>query len=155
MTAKMVELVMTDQTRGCIYTKIPVKYLQTHNQFKHTNYHWSGEKKLEELSKSSHVVTIDAYAYSQRHQKHGYSIQIRTGGYPDRANPDNLIHFKVMGIVEDNKLFVITQKAPGKFEDIAPRSPVRIASVYGGYAKIKTSTKKSRFSSPQLLLNIT
>ena len=142
-TAKLVSLLVGESTPVNLYGTVGVKHLHSDSKLEQSVYSWQGEVELETLTEDDVLVTIDSFAYRARHQDTAKVITLRNGGY-NHGPRDQFRTYKLMGVVRDGQLFVVTEQAGEKVEDIAPRAPVRVSGV-GQAHRIRHKT----FSSPK------
>ena len=149
--ARILDLIMSDNTQFTRYNaRIPVKYVHSEQILKKSQYNWLGEMYIGKLESTDTVVTLDTYATRQRHKEDSKIVHIRTGIYTSNDKKDR--HKKVMGIIRDGDLYVVTCKADKRFEDISEYGPVRVTSIQNAcsvaqkYAKRFSSTESTQKS---------
>lgn len=127
-TARLVGLFIVGCNKeAALYDKISTKYIHSDHFLDQTVYSLCGEVKLNELTEQDLVVVIDTYAYRQRNAD-GEKIRLRTGAFTSRVDNQQR-PLKLMGVIRQNKLFVVTKRANQRVNDIAPMSPIRVAGI--------------------------
>lgn len=138
-TARLVGIfIMGCKKEAALYDKISTKYIHSDNYLDQTVYRLSGEVKLNELTREDLVVVVDAWAYRQRNAD-GEKIRLRTGSFASKENKEQR-HLKLMGIIRQSKLFIVTERANKRVMDIAPMSPVRVAGIGRAMMKFRQAT---------------
>lgn len=140
--ARLTDLIMTDSTVLQLYQSLPTKYLSCTAHLKKTLYSWAGELPRRKLLQSDTPVAINAFAYRARHQVTAEIKRIKTGSFSRGTNNINL---KIVGVIRDEKLYVVTESAHNRFRDIAARQPARVNGAYQAenYVKKTFSFTKS------------
>ena len=136
-TAKMVGMYFPDvKQEAALFTAIPTKYLHSDTRLTKVRYNWVGEVHVEDLTQDDIVVTVDSWAYRQR-RADGAIVRLRTGGF----NKDNEYRtLKLMGVIRDGKLYIVTETSNRRVKDIAPRTPLRIAGVGSAMTRFRKAT---------------
>ena len=127
-TAKITDIIVHDNTECQLFRDIPVKYLHSESLLKQNTFKFAGEVKLEDLTGDEVVVVIDSFAFRQRHQETTRIIRIRTGGYTGTDKKFRLL--KLVAVIKDSMLFLVTEKSNDRMNDIAPRMPIRRTGVF-------------------------
>ncbi len=119
---------------------IPIRYLHSNAKLSKNSYQFAGSITAEEfhsvkgfktLGEFEAVVSIDAFAYRQRHQSRPEIVRIRTGNYV-RPSDGQVCQNKLVGITNmAGQLFLLVGNASERVKDIQPLAPVRVAGIYG------------------------
>lgn len=123
--ARLTDLILEDNTMLQIYRSIPNKYIHSDMNLNKATYSWQGEVHIDDIGKDETICVIDTYAYRAR-KKTGQIIRLKTGGY--KYNEQFRV-YKIMGVIRNDRLYVVVKKAGKKVEDIAPFAPVRVNGV--------------------------
>ena len=134
-TARITDIIMNDGTECQIYRDVPVKYLHSESKLKRGLFRLAGEVELEEVTENDIIVVIDAFAIRQRHQGDTRIKRRKLGGYTGADKQFRSL--KLVGVIKDTQLFLITEKANSIVEDIAPRMPIRESGVYSAMKRVR------------------
>jgi len=111
-----------------MYESISVSRIHSDQELSNSEYRWTGEIHLDDLTNKDQIIVIDSWAYRARHQEKGEIIRLRNGGYNDKYTK-TFRKYKIMGILRDNEFQIVVKQANNNVNDIAPLTPVRVNGV--------------------------
>jgi hypothetical protein len=88
---------------------------------------WRGEIKIEDLMSTDIPVVINSPAYRQRHKTSGALVRRQCQWYTDKTGATR--HKKLMGVLRDDELYIVTKQALQKWADIAEESPIILPGI--------------------------
>jgi len=144
MSCHVTDLIMSDKTICQLFRDLPAKYLHSDSPLAKKMYKFVGTAPVSDANfastqKGFQLVTIDAYAYRQRHQETGKIVHLRTGAFARKGQ--NAVPLKLAGIVDNvSHLYVLVETANDKVSDIGSEAPVRISGLYFLNAKVKRAS---------------
>ena len=145
-SARLVDLIMTDETVLQLHQTLPIRYMSSRQPLEYPAYRWHGELPINQVTPKDIVVALNTWAYRVRHQADGRIKQRITGSFKYQGKT---IYLKVIGVIRNKQLFILTTKSSKNHRDIAPMQPVRLN---GMNAALKFARK--HFSSPELNFNL-
>lgn len=144
MNCHVTDLIMSDKTICQRYNSLPAKYLHSDSPLAKKMYKFVGTATISDAVLTDGItgfqlVTIDAYAYRQRHQETGKIVHLRTGAFARKGQ--NAVPLKLAGIVDNvGHLYVLVETANDKVSDIGSEAPVRVSGLYFLNAKVKRAS---------------
>lgn len=124
-SARLTDVILEDNTTLQLYKSIPNKYLHSEKNLTKATYSWQGEVHIQDIGESETICVIDTYAYRAR-KSNGQIVRLKTGGY--KFN-DSFRIYKLMGIIRNDRLYIVVKEANQKVADIASLAPVRVNGV--------------------------
>ena len=144
--ARIIGLIFEDGTSLNRHSgPIKTKYIHSHGILNKSSYPWRGEIPLSQLVSTDIIITIDVHATLQRHKEIAKTVHLRVGFYKDHNNEDRAK--KIMGIIRNESMYIVTCKANKRFEDVSEMSPVIVVSVPNALSVARKYAR--RFSSTE------
>jgi hypothetical protein len=132
---------------------VPAKFLHSDTPLGCSSYKFVDCLQLHEV-RDLQLVTIDAFAYRQKHQTRGIIVRLRTGEYDRGAYKPGKPFFRSLAQIEkdctplklagaispEGRLYLIVEPANYKVRDIQPWAPIRVSGLYFLNAKVKRAS---------------
>jgi len=141
MGCKVTDIVMSDKTICQLFGNLPSKYLHADSPLAKTVYKFVGTCPTSDAvfsltRKGFQLVTIDAFAYRQRHEETGKIVHLRTGSFARKGQ--DAVPLKLAGAVDsEGRLYLLIEQANEKVSDIGSEAPIRISGLYFLNAKVR------------------